>query len=101
MSNYDHDVLGIGNPEHPANREEQEMFESDNLSECLDYAKLAYDFEPMEAAIYNNDTIIENAISEIQFCIDCLQNNSLVKNRLLAVKRKLINTQIRRYEERL
>ena len=99
MSNYDHDILGVGNPEHPYNREEQEIFESDNLQECLDYAKLAHDYEPLEDAIYNNDTIIENAISELQFCIDCLQNNSLVKNRLLAVKRKLINTQIKRYEE--
>ena len=77
---------------------EQEMFESDNLNECLNYSKLANDYEPLEAAIYNNDTIIENAISEIQFCIDCLQKNDLVKNRLLAVKRKLINTQIKRYE---
>jgi len=98
MSNYDHDVLGVGNPEHPANRIEEEIFESDNLQECLDYSKTFNDYEPMEAAIYNNDTIIENAISEIQFCIDTLQNNSLVKNRLLAVKRKLINTQIKRYE---
>ena len=101
MPNYDYDVLGVGNSEHPANRTEEEIFESDNLQECLDYAKLAYDYEPMEAAIYNNDTIIENAISEIQFCIDTLQNNNLVKNRLLAVKRKLINTQIKRYEERV
>lgn len=98
--NYDNDVIGTGNPDHPYNIEpmEEEIFESDNLSECLDYAKLANDYEPMEAAIYNNETIIENAISEIQFCIDCLQKNNLVKNRLLAVKRKLINTQIKRYE---
>jgi hypothetical protein len=98
--NYDDFVIGTSNPEHPYNREqiEEEIFESDNLSECLNYSKLANDYEPLEAAIYNNDTIIENAISEIQFCIDCLQNNNLVKNRLLAVKRKLINTQIKRYE---
>jgi len=100
MSNYDYDVIGTGNPEHPYNRPpmEEEIFESDNLQECMDYSKLANDYEPLEAAIYNNDTIIENAISEIQFCIDCLQKNDLVKNRLLAVKRKLINTQIKRYE---
>jgi len=96
--NLDDYIEGMQDINHPANREEQEMFESDNLQECLDYAKLAYDYEPLEAAIYNNDTIIENTISEIQFCIDCLQNNRLVKNRLLAVKRKLINTQIKRYE---
>ncbi len=96
--NPDDYIEGMQDMNHPANRIEEETFESDNLQECLDYAKTFNDYEPMEAAIYNNDTIIKNAISEIQFCIDCLQNNSLVKNRLLAVKRKLINTQIKRYE---
>jgi len=96
--NPDDYITGTHDPLNPANWKEEEIFESDNLQECLDYAKLAYDFEPMEAAIYNNETIIENAISETQFCIDTLQNNNLVKNRLLAVKRKLINTQIKRYE---
>ena len=96
--NPDDYIEGIHDPLNPANWVEEETFKSDNLSECLDYSKTFNDYEPMEAAIYNNDTIIENAISEIQFCIDCLQNNSLVKNRLLAVKRKLINTQIKRYE---
>ena len=95
MSNYDHDVLGVGNPNHPYNEKEQEIFESDNIQECFDYAKLAYDYEPLEVAIYNQETIIENAVSELHFCIDCLQKNTLVKNRLLAIKRNLMSNQVK------
>jgi putative salt-induced outer membrane protein YdiY len=100
MSNYDHDVLGTGNPEHPYNKEliEEEIFESDNIQECMDYSKLAYDYEPLENAVYKQETIIEKAISEIDFCIDILHNNSLAKNRLLKVKHLLMSNQIKRYE---
>jgi len=98
--NYDNDVLGLGNSEHPANREpmEEEIFESDNLSECLDYAKLANDYEPLEAAILNQETIIEKAASEIQFLKDMCIHNSLLKNRLQKLSHLLTSNQIKRYE---
>jgi hypothetical protein len=100
MSNYDDFVIGTGNSEHPYNRPpmEDEIFESDNLQDCLDYAKLANDFEPMENAVYKQETIIEKSISEIEFCIDILQKNSLAKNRLLKVKHLLMSNQMKRYE---
>lgn len=65
MSSYDHDVIGAGNSEHPYNRPpmEEELFESDNIQECLNYAKLANDFEPIEAAILNQETVIANPVN--------------------------------------
>ena len=94
MSNYDDDVLGVGNPEHPANRHEQKPFESDNLQECLDYAKLANEFESLENAIYNNEVVIMSAIQDLNFCIDCMSatDNVFVLNKLKRIKSNLIKT---------
>ena len=49
--NYDHDVLGVGNSCHPANQEETEVFQSEDLNECLQFARDNGDFEPLEFAI--------------------------------------------------
>jgi hypothetical protein len=102
MSSYDYDVIRTGNPDHPYNRPpmEEEMFESDNLSECLDYCKLANDYEPLEAAILNQETVIEKAVSELQFCVDAMahSDNTLVPNRLRRVIHLIIKNQIKRYE---
>lgn len=83
--NYDETVLGVGNSEHPANQEqtEPETFESNNLLECLNYAKDFKDFELIENAITLQNTIIEKAISELDFLIDSLHSNTMVKNRLV------------------
>jgi hypothetical protein len=103
MSSYDYDVLGLGNSEHPANRPpmEEEIFESDNIQECLDYAKLANDFEPIEAAILNQETVVEKAISELQFCVDAMahSDNTLIPNRLRRVIHLIIKNQMKRYEQ--
>lgn len=55
--NYDDDVLGVGNPLHPANQEpeKEEYFESDNLQECLDYFRATNDIDPLENAIALNE----------------------------------------------
>jgi hypothetical protein len=100
MSNYDYDVIGTGNSEHPYNRlpMEDEIFESDNLSECLNYSKLANDYEPLEAAIIKQEAIIEMAVSEIQFLKDMCIHNSLLKNRLQKLSHLLTSNQIKRYE---
>lgn len=49
--NYDHYVLGVGNSNHPANQEETELFQSEDLNECLSYAKCIGDFDALEFAI--------------------------------------------------
>lgn len=100
MSSYDHYVIGIGNPDHPYNRPEmeEEMFESDNIQECMDYSKLASDYEPLEAAIINQESIIEMASSEIDYLKDMCVHNSLLKNRLQKLKKLLTSNQIKRYE---
>ena len=51
MNNYDNDILGVGNICHPANQEETEVFQSEDIQECLQYARDNGDFEPLEFAV--------------------------------------------------
>lgn len=46
MSSYDHDVLGIGNPHHPANQLELE-FPPRTLDECIEHFKEHNDSDPL------------------------------------------------------
>lgn len=39
--------------------------ESNNLNECLDYAKDSGDFEPIECAVIEQTKIIEKAIQQL------------------------------------
>jgi hypothetical protein len=99
MNDYDHDVIGVGNPEHPANREETEMFESDNIQECLDYAKEFNDYEPIENAIVKQETIIEKVIDELKFLMDATNSDNVwMRNKLYAIKSKLKSTQVKNYD---
>ena len=93
--NYDNMILGVGNINHPANQREDQLeeFESNNLSKCLDYAKETKDFEYIENAIIDQNVIIENAISEIDFLIEVYSNNTFTKNKLLKIKRNLNSNQ--------
>ena len=92
---YDNMILGVGNINHPANQREDQLeeFESNNLSKCLDYAKETKDFEYIENAIIDQNVIIENAISEIDFLIEVYSNNTFTKNKLLKIKRNLNSNQ--------
>ena len=93
--NYDNMILGVGNINHPANQREDQLeeFESNNLAKCLDYAKETKDFECIENAIIDQNVIIENAISEIDFLIEVYSNNTFTKNKLLKIKRNLNSNQ--------
>ena len=94
MQNYDEIVLGVGNIQHPANqRDEQEDFDSVNLQECLDYAKETKDFEWIETAIIMQNTVIEKAVSELDYLVNICGDNTLLRNRLKALKRELIFNQ--------
>jgi len=94
MQNYDEIVLGVENSQHPANQgEEQEDFDSVNLQECLDYAKETKDFEWIETAIIMQNTAIEKAVLELDYLVNICGDNTLLRNRLKALKRELIFNQ--------
>ncbi len=79
MSNYDDDVLGVGNSQHPSNQEPEEEvnFESNDLQKCLDYYKDTGDIEPLENAICRNELIHKNAIEDLTSSIKFMRNNDL------------------------
>lgn len=94
MQDYDEIVLGVENSQHPANqRDEQEEFDSVNLQECLDYAKDTKDFECIENAIIMQNTAIEKAVSELDYLVNICGDNTLLRNRLKALKRELMFNQ--------
>jgi len=95
MQDYDEIVLGVGNSQHPANQREyeQEEFDSVNLQECLDYAKDTKDFECIETAIILQNTAIEKAVSELDYLVNICGDNTLLRNRLKALKRELMFNQ--------
>lgn len=78
---------------------EQEPFESDNLTECLDYYSETKDREPLENSIKNAETIIELQIKELQMLIDLTRQtkNTYIANKLIAVRKKLDNLLIKNY----
>ena len=88
------DTYNDHNPDNPINQEQySESFESDVLSECLDYAKEFNDYELIEKAIVNQETIIEKAVSEIEFLIDSLNHNTMFKNRMYKLRTLLKSNQ--------
>lgn len=81
---------------NPSNQEPAfEDFESDNIQECLDYAKEFEDFEPLENAIENQVQVIEKAIEELQLCVDSIKHTDRVwlQNRLIRIKIELLKNQ--------
>jgi hypothetical protein len=80
-------------PENPTNWIDRlEVFESDDLSQCLDYAKETQDFEPLENAIFLHETKVKKAMEKIVFSLDAMAHseNTFIINQLLAIKRELI-----------
>jgi hypothetical protein len=65
---------------------------SDDLSQCLDYAKETQDFEPLENAIFLHETKVKKAMEKIVFSLDAMAHseNTFIINQLLAIKRELI-----------
>ena len=88
------DTYNEHNPNNPINQEQySESFESDVLSECLDYAKEFNDYELIEKAIVNQETIIEKAVCGINTLIfeaQIVRNLPLI-NKLQKIKVLLIS----------
>ena len=62
---YDNDILGVVNSQHPANEKETESFVSIDLQECLDYYKDTRDLAPLENAIFENESNKKRAIKDL------------------------------------
>ena len=79
MPNYDKDVIGSGNPQHPANQEPEEEveFESNDLQKCLDHYKETGNIEPLENAICRNELIHKNAYEDLTTVIKISRLNGL------------------------
>ena len=73
---------------------EKEDFYSENLQECLNYSRDFKNDQPLEDAIIKNELIIEKTIIELQTCIDALNINIFVKNKLINIRKQLELTKI-------
>lgn len=77
MENYDENVLGVLNSLHPANREENEVFYSENIQECLDYYKDTKDIEPLENAVSLQKDKLDIVVSILTEFIHFLRKKDL------------------------
>lgn len=76
--NYDNDVLGVGNSQHPANQEpeKEEEFYSTDLQECLNHYKDTLDCEPLENAIYENELKLKRANKDLTEAVKLLRSKN-------------------------
>ena len=89
----DHYIEGTFDPNNPSNQEPvTEEFYSEDLSECLQFAKDNQDFEPLENAIFLHETKVKNAMEKVMFSLDAMAHseNAFIINQLLAIKRELL-----------
>lgn len=91
--NPDDYIEGTFNPLNPSNWDEKlSTFESEDLSECLEFAKENHDFEPLENAIFLQEIKVKKALEKLSFCIDLMKNseNAFMLNQLYELKRELL-----------
>ena len=91
--NPDNYIEGDFDPRNPANQETiVEEFYSEDLSECMNYAKETQDFEPLENAIFLHETKVKKALEKIMFSLDAMAHseNTFIINQLLAIKTELL-----------
>jgi hypothetical protein len=77
MGNYDDNIVGVLNGLHPANREENEVFHSENIQECLDYYKETKDIEPLENAVSFQKDKLDIIVSSLTDFIHFLRKQEL------------------------
>jgi hypothetical protein len=90
-NNYDYDVLGTGNPDHPANREEASEFQSEDLKECLDHFYETGDSEPLAEAIHETYNSLASVHSDLVECINFARSsdNAFLANKLATIRTKI------------
>ena len=91
--NYDHLVLGEGNPLHPANREVETILCSHNLRECLNYFYASKEPEALELAIdFHQDKLDKVKEMIIALTVEARQfGNDYIANKLCAIRNELEN----------
>lgn len=94
MANYDDDVLGTGNPDHPANQEDAQEFQSEDLKECLDHFYETKDIDPLATAI---DETYDNLKSLHAGLVECISFARSSDNAFLANKLATLRTKIDSY----
>lgn len=90
---YDYSVLGVGNPNHPANETNTEdFFDSTCLWECLEHYKETGNIEPLENAIAYTNGNKSRAKVQVNELIDYLRpsDNDYLKNKLTNIKNLLL-----------
>lgn len=91
--NLDDYIEGRFDPNNPANQEIiADEFYSEDLSECLDYAKDNENFGPLENAIFLHETKVKKAIEKIMFAMDAMSHsdNLFIIKQLLEIKTELL-----------
>lgn len=85
------DVIGVGNPNHPANQEEAPEFQSEDLRECLDHFYETDDIDPLSHAIAEVLRTIESAHKDLVECINFARSsdNAFLANKLASIRTKL------------
>ena len=89
----DNHIWGDFDPANPANQETiAEEFYSEDLSECMQFAKENQDFEPLENAIFLHETKVKKALEKVMFSLDAMAHseNTFIINQLLDIKRELL-----------
>lgn len=88
MNNYDHDILGVGNPMHPANQEELGPIEEKDLTIAEAY-ETGHD-HLFQEALQRSETHKEKVISELIFYKEYAEqkHDKFLKNRII----KLLKT---------
>lgn len=90
MSSYDHDVLGVGNPDHPANQEELE-FDLETLENCLAHYKEYDVVDPLIESIENTITNNASASEIVKLLIRNERSKSEIDNDLIMKLSSVLN----------
>lgn len=91
MSSYDDVVLGIGNPHHPANKEELEVVEPETLEECLEHYRATGDSFYLEEAVETAVRILASTRADMVALVHLARevDNTLIANKLSNLRKKL------------
>jgi hypothetical protein len=91
MPNYDHEVLGVGNAMHPANKESLEYDKPTNMSEALSWYSEFNDTTYLLEQIKENAALIgkikEKLVELTKF--SRAKNENLIANELCKIKQQL------------
>tara|TARA_R110000782_G_scaffold219108_1_gene306447 strand:+ start:279 stop:545 length:267 start_codon:yes stop_codon:yes gene_type:complete len=85
------DVIGVGNPSHPANQQEQTPEQPETLQEAIDHYRDTNDAEPLKELAEQYIVLLESTRKElIQIkSIARIFSNTMIYNKLSALIERL------------